>query len=92
VAHLASHGLDGAGAFVAHLTAVALVEALLTSKAVGDGGRKIQWLFLGMATQKKDRKVGHLEVFSRKKHRSNQPTSWKYVFVFLGVTIHCAND
>ena len=45
-----------------------------------------------MATQKKDRKVGYLEIFLRKKHRTNQPTSWKYVFVFLGVTIHGAND
>ena len=31
VAHLGSHGPHGAGAFVAHLTAVALVEAFLTS-------------------------------------------------------------
>jgi hypothetical protein len=40
VAHLASHGTHGAGAFVAHLTAVALVEALLTSRISWGMGEK----------------------------------------------------
>ena len=85
VPHLASHGFDGAGAFVAHLTAVALVEALLTwrEKLGPLGMEKHPRVILRDGTPpKKNRKVGHLDFFSRKKHE-NQPTNILEICVCL---------